>query len=368
MKKENEILLASVATLIGTVVGAGFLGIPKALTLSGIVPGLILMILVAVAMLFMCLFATELALNTKEVYQMPGLIRKYAGNKAGIVASFIFALISIGAIVAYLIACSDIISKYTGLPHTVSMTLYFGAIFYLVYRGLKFVEKAEIYLGIAMFLFIFIFAFFMYPNFKIERLMEFKTTNLLTPFGIILFAFGGYNVMIQIEEITNGNKKLMIETSILGVVIPFVFFLTFAVIVLGVYGSNVADIATESFEGILGVIGNLIAFSAMTSSYIISGLLLRDMLVNDYNMSKRTSSIIAMFLPYLFTLIASPSFIGTLSFTGAVLAGLFAIMVAITVIIQRKKVKKPAYTAPGGIVAPILIAIFFAIGMLVIFE
>jgi len=157
---------------------------------------------------------------------------------------------------------------------------------------------------------------------------------------------------------------LMVKTSVIGMFIPFIFFLAFSTLMLGVFGNNIADIATESLTGIIGIIGNTIAFLAMTSSYIISGLLLKDMLIDDYNIGKTKSTLLAMFSPLIFILIASPNFINTLAFTGALLSGLFAIIVAFAVIKHRKIIRKKYYETPGGIITPIFTILFFIIGII----
>lgn len=364
MDNKIKMLLTAIATLMGTVVGAGFLGMPKAFTLTGFIPGLVIMVIVSIVMFFMCLLVTELTLNTKSVYQMPGMISKYWGSKMGFIGSLIFALISFGAMVAYLIGCADIISHYTGVPIMYCMIVYFLTIFFLVYKGLKIVEKAEFYLGLSLIIFLVILWLIMGGSFEINNLLSFETTDLILPLGVIIFSFGGYNVMTQVELITNGDKDLMVKTSLIGIIIPFLFFLTFTILMLGVYGSNVSDIATESLTGVLGVIGNLIAFLAMTSSYIISGLLLKDMLVDDYNMNEEISSLIAMLIPFLFTLFSAPSFINTLAFTGSVVAGLFAILISVTVLKHRKRIRKVYYKTPGGWFTPVFAIIFFAIALI----
>ncbi|MBN1923403.1 MAG: hypothetical protein JW791_01420 [Nanoarchaeota archaeon] len=366
MNAKTRMLLSAVATLVGTVVGAGFLGIPKALTMSGFLPGLLMMMAVAVVMIIMSLFATELSLNTKKVHQMPGMVSKYLGKKIGVIASIVFALISVGAMMAYLIGCSDIISHYTGINQLYCMIAYFLILSFFVFKGLRLIEKAELYLGIGMIIFLLILVASLSGNFNINKLLIFEITNLIIPFGVIIFSFGGYNVMTEVEEITNGSKDLMIKTSFIGTLIPFVFFLSFAVIMLGSFGGSVADIATESLTGWVGVIGNTIAFLAMTSSYIISGLLMRDMFIDDHGMKPTMSSLITMITPLLIVLLASPTFIDTLAFTGAVLAGLFAVILSATVIVHRRKIRKAYFTTPGGIITPILTSLFFLAGVIII--
>ena len=105
----------------------------------------------------------------------------------------------------------------------------------------------------------------------------------------------------------------------------------------------------------------------MTSSYIMSGLLLKDMFINDYNVNKNLSSGITMFIPLIITLLISPTFIDILSFTGAVLSSIFSIFLAITIIVSRKKIKKVYYKTPGGIFTPIFLICFFLFSIVILF-
>ncbi|MFA5303750.1 MAG: aromatic amino acid transport family protein [Candidatus Nanoarchaeia archaeon] len=365
MDSKFKSFLLGLATLMGTVIGAGFLGIPKALTLSGYFEGAILMILVAFFMFVMCLFTTELTLNTKAVYQMPGMIRKYLGKGWGIFTSIIFSLISVGAIIAYLLGSSKILSNITGFNQVFCMIAYFVVIFIFVFKGLNSVKKAAFFIELSLFSFLLILAFFLRGDFAFSTLSFPAAGNLIIPFGVILFSFGGYNIMAQVEQITKSNKDLMVKISFYGILLSFVFFFLFATIMLGVFGSQISEIATESLTGVVGLIGNLIALFAMTGSFIMSGLLLKDMLVNDYSLNPNISSFIAMFLPLIFIILFGPSFINTLAFTGAVVAGIFGVILCITIIYERKKITKFYYKAPFGNFLPIITAIFFLIGILV---
>ena len=364
MNAKTKTFFLGLATLMGTIIGAGFLGIPKALTLSGYFQGAILMVLVALFMFIMCLFATELTLNTKNVYQMPGMISKYLGKSWGILASIIFALMSVGAIIAYLLGSSKILSNLTGFNQYYCMIAYFAVIFFFVYKGLNSIKKAAFFIEASLFTFLIILAIFLSPNFSINNLNFSASGDLIIPFGVILFSFGGYNIMAQIEQITKSNKELMVKISFYGMLLSFIFFFFFATIMLGVFGSNIADIATESLSGAVGILGNLIALFAMTGSFIMSGMLLKDMLVNDYRLNPTISTFIAMLIPLIFILLFGPSFISTLAFTGAVVAGIFSVLLCATIISERKKLKTLIYKAPFGNILPIITAIFFLIGII----
>lgn len=370
MKERNKQLIKSVSIMIGLIVGAGFLAIPKALSLSGITLGAIIMIVVCIIMYLMCLLTTELTLNTKKVYQMPGMIGNYLGKKIGKISGIFFSFISFGAMIAYLIGSSQILSKLLGINNLIAMLSYFLLISFFIFKGLKIVEKIEIYLTSTLIIFLIILAILSFSDFNFNNLRIFEIKEIASPLGIILFSFGGFNVMSQVELITKSNKKLMIKAAKWGNIVSFLFFSGFALIMLSLFGNNINSIATENLSNynfILGLIGNILAFLAMTSSYIMSGLLLKDMFIDDYNLNKNISSGITMLIPLIITLFIAPTFIDILSFTGAVLSSIFSIFLAITIIVSRRKIKKVYYKAPGGIFTPLFLIGFFIFSIIILF-
>ena len=62
----------AVTTLVGTIVGAGILGIPYIVAKAGFLVGFILMLILGIAFIFLNLFAGEIVLRTKEQHQLTG--------------------------------------------------------------------------------------------------------------------------------------------------------------------------------------------------------------------------------------------------------------------------------------------------------
>ena len=78
MKKE---FFESIALLMGTVIGAGVLGIPYIVYKAGFLTGLLALVFLGVAVLFMNLFVGEIVLSTKGKHQLTGYAEKYLGKK-----------------------------------------------------------------------------------------------------------------------------------------------------------------------------------------------------------------------------------------------------------------------------------------------
>ena len=79
--KINKPFLEAVATLIGTMVGAGVLGIPYVFARAGFVTGLIDLIILGTAIVFIYLYLGEVVLRTKGNHQLTGYAEKYLGKK-----------------------------------------------------------------------------------------------------------------------------------------------------------------------------------------------------------------------------------------------------------------------------------------------
>ena len=62
MKLKNVSLLQAISLLIGTIIGAGMLGIPYAVKAVGVFPGLLLLLLLGVAILLVNLIFGEIVL------------------------------------------------------------------------------------------------------------------------------------------------------------------------------------------------------------------------------------------------------------------------------------------------------------------
>ncbi|MEK6816901.1 MAG: aromatic amino acid transport family protein, partial [Nanoarchaeota archaeon] len=61
--------LEAIATLVGTIIGAGVLGIPYVVAKSGIKIGLVHILLLGIAILFINLYVAEISLRTKKTHQ-----------------------------------------------------------------------------------------------------------------------------------------------------------------------------------------------------------------------------------------------------------------------------------------------------------
>ena len=79
MKKSK--FFPALAVLVGTIIGAGFLGIPYVVAKSGFIPGLAYLVFVFLFILLVKLYLGETILRTKGNHQLTGYAEKYLGKK-----------------------------------------------------------------------------------------------------------------------------------------------------------------------------------------------------------------------------------------------------------------------------------------------
>src|SRR3989344_800615 len=98
MKKE---LLEAIATLAGTVIGAGILGIPYIVQKTGFMVGLAYIIIIGLSVMIVNLCLGEVVLRTEGKHQLTGYAQKYLGKYGKWLMTFSMVVGIYGALTAY---------------------------------------------------------------------------------------------------------------------------------------------------------------------------------------------------------------------------------------------------------------------------
>lgn len=359
----NSKFISALAVLVGTSIGAGFLGIPYVVSKSGFLPGLALLLFVAAFMLFIYLYLGEVILRTKGNHQLAGYSQKYLG-KWGKILMFLSMVFGIyPALIAYLIGEGQSLSYvFSG---NLNFSLIFSLLFWLLMACLTFVGLRALkkYDKIAMFIvlaFVFLIFIFFAKGIKIENLSYINAKSFFVPFGVIIFSMLAFSAMPEVERILIGQENLMKRVILLGVMIPFFVYLLFTIVVVGCFGVQVPEIATLA----LGRFFSLLGVFTMFTAFFVLTIALRDMFRFDFNLGRFRGWILAIFIPLaLFLLIyffKLASFIQLLSISGVISGGLAGILILL-MNIQAKKYgdRKPEYSIHiDGMIIIILSLIF----------
>ena len=184
-------LFESSATLIGTVIGAGILGLPFAVAQVGFVPGIALMVIVAAVILVRQLMLAEVTLRTPHVHQIPGYAGVYLGPIAKRV-TFVAALLGgYGTLLAYIIGEGEVLAVLLGGSQSVWSLVFFVVGSVLVFLGLNVVKRSELIMTSFIFLITILIGFFAWNQIAFTHLSFWNPGNSILLYGVLLFAFSG---------------------------------------------------------------------------------------------------------------------------------------------------------------------------------
>lgn len=361
----------AIATLTGTIIGAGVLGIPYVVAQAGFLTGLLVIVLLGIVILLINLAVGEVVLRTKGNHQLTGYAEKYLGKNGKIFMTLTMAVGIYGALLAYIIGVGEALSAIFNLNEFWFSLGFFLIAISLIYYGIKSVARSELFLSsfvVALVLIIGFVAIFS-GKMNLNNLMEFNLAKIMIPYGVVLFAFIGAAAVPELGEILRKNKKDMKKAIIIGSLIPLVLYAFFAFAIVGVFGKNVTEIATVGlgveFGTLVVIFANLFAVLAMTTSFLALGLALREMYDYDFKFSKFSSWAVTVFLPFFLFLFGFKSFINVIGTTGIIAGGIEgALIVLMFLKAKKKRGRKPEYNLKMGNILGGILILVFVIGVL----
>ncbi len=357
-EKENfSSLLVAITTLIGTIIGAGILGIPYVVAKAGVLYGLLLIILFGCAFLFLNLALGEVVLRTKGLHQLPGYAEKYLGSVGKKIMMLTMPITIYGALTAYLIGEGEIGTTLLSFaPAWVWSLVLFVVASYVVARGIKTMSRIEFILIILFLVVTVVLAFFSFRSFDATHFTSINPLFLALPYGVILFSYLGAAAIPEIHEELKGKEYFLKKAIIIGSLVPIVVYLLFTVAIIGIVGveefellepnHRIATIALSVYATpALGVLANLLAILSMFTSFLTLGTALVQMYTQDLHLSKNLALILTLSIPAVLAFSGFTTFITILGLTGALAGGFEGILILLMHIKAKKiGVKKPEYT------------------------
>lgn len=367
VKKRGKHYFEAIATLTGTIIGAGVLGLPYVIQKAGLFTGLLNIGVLGVVVIFLYLYLGEVTLRTKGIHQLTGYAEKYLGKvgKYLMSAPMIFGIY--GAMIAYIIGEGQSLAAiFGGNPLFFSLG-FFVVIAVLLFLGLKSIEKSELFMVFFTMIVIFIIAIIAIPNINISNLSGFDVTKFFVPYGVILFALLGASAIPEIRQELSGNEKSLKKAIIWGILIPIAAYALFAVVVIGVTGIGTTEIATIGLGNVLGqkmlIFGNLFAISGMATSALALGLALIWMFHYDYKVDKTLSWALTCFIPLIIVLLNVTTFVKAIGIAGSVAGGMEGILIVLMTYKAKKHGdRKPEYSIHINPVIGIVLIALFSVG------
>lgn len=361
----NGRYLAAVGTVVGTVIGAGILALPYAVSQSGFLIGLILIFLVGISSILITMYTGELSFKLKKIHQLPILISDYAGSKFRMVVLVLQVLIIYGAILAYLIAMGVSLNSILGIPYVLSVLLVFALSAPVIYKGYKSVEKAETALSAIKILLIIVVSLVVIFPLHIANLTTTNVNNVLQPFGVILFALMAFTVVPEVREELNNKPKHFNRVVIISMAISMLVYVFFAAAFIGAFGSGVSSIATDSLaSGAYSFLFYLLTIFLVITPYIALSLVIVDSFNYDFKLKRNYSFWLTVLIPLGLALLDF-NFARVLEVIGGILLPILSLMILYAVYRERRNFgKSKVYNVPGGIVTLLFTASIMIVGFI----
>ncbi|MEM4242366.1 MAG: aromatic amino acid transport family protein [Candidatus Woesearchaeota archaeon] len=360
------------ATLIGTIIGAGVLGIPYVMAKAGFLTGLLVLLLLGTVILTINLCIGEVVLRTKGIHQLTGYVGIYLGDRGRRLMTVAMIVGNYGALMAYIIGEGRSLAEVFGGNPWVWSAVFFAIGSFIIYRGLMVVGFSELVLSGIKFSALFIILVLMVSSrfFDPSYLMHFDISKFFVPYGVILFAFLGAIAIPEMREELSGHLKDMKRAIVIGSIVPLIAYALFGFAVVGVTGYYTTEVANVGIGRLMGfvplLIVNLFAVMAMATSFIAIGLGLKEMYEYDYGIKPLLSFVLTLSVPVLLILAGIHSFIKILGLTGALAGGLEGILLLLTYWKARMHgQRKPEYEVRVGLVPIALIVVAFVIGAII---
>ncbi len=345
--RERANFFETIAIILGTIVGAGVLGIPYAVARVGFGIGLVYLLGLGVVSLLLHVLLGEVIIRTKDTTtQLAGLAGTYLGRPGKLIMSGLFFLGTYSALLAYMIGEGEVLTALFGGSTFVWSMLFLAVGAFFLHRGLKTVKVVELIMVTGLFFVVLGIAFFSAPAITLTNLTTPPNwVYLLLPYGVILFAFHGTTSLPIARTLLAREPRLFKRAIIIACVSSMALYILFAMVVVGVTGLATTEVATVGLGEALGpwvaLFGNVFAFFAMGTSFLALGTALHETYEWDYKVPPNIAWLLTVLVPLVIFVSGVRSFVGVISFAGALFISIEAIMIVL--------MYWRAWTARGGV-------------------
>jgi len=366
MENKNDSIsyLYAITLIIGTIVGAGILGLPYIFAKAGFLAGILNLVIVGSAATLMSLYVGEVSLRTKEKHQLAGLAEVYLGKKWKIFMTIFEIFGTYTAVIAYLIGIGWALRDIFGFGDP----LIFSSIFFviaspLVYLGIRRLGQSELLITFSKLALVIIICTLLLPYINTNNLNQINPSKILLPFGLVLFASLGYSVIPEVKEILKNNQKKIFSAILIASIVSLSIYFIFTYTFVGVFGSRVEEIATKAMIE-YKKLGDIFILLTMITPYLALSKVVEDVYINDWKLDKRLSWFITAFIPFIIFVFSNLDFVNLLSISGTYAGGMMGLLTGFITLKARKSKTKPVYIVPGGNFLIYLTMAVFVSGML----
>ncbi|MGC9046672.1 MAG: aromatic amino acid transport family protein [Minisyncoccia bacterium] len=328
-----NVKIKTTSILASTIIGAGIFALPYVYAQIGLITGIIYLTVFTIIYITLHQMYFNVLNAQNSEHQIAFLFKKYLQYPYSFLSTIIILLKLIFVLTVYLILSitfSQLI--FIKIPPIYLLFIFWAlsSIFIFVkISTIGFAESIGIFSMIAIVLIIMLFSFQYHNNIKL--IANFNLSNLLTPFGLLLFALSGRPAIHKVlEELKTAKNKNNIakKSIILGTTIPAILYLIFVIGVLKINPLITPETLNSlSLSPIITIFLAILGLIVLWTSYFVVGANIYDMLRLDFKIKKYIAALSVLSLPIIFYFLGFNKFLPTLNFVSGIFLGLEGILI-----------------------------------------
>jgi len=297
-------LLGGILLVAGTSIGVGMLALPVATAAGGFVPSLLIYLICWIFMMCTGLLILEACVWMPKDANLITLTSRLLGRWGKTFCWILYLFLFSCLMVAHTSAGGSVLFEISNqtIPVWAGVVIYVLFFSPVVYLGTKWVDRLNLLLmaGVALTYLTFTYSSFSYIDFSL--LTRSNWSQALWGIPVIFTAFGFQSLIPTLMTYLNRDIRKMRLAIILGTSIPFLMYVVWEMIILGIIplegptGLTAALKAGQNAVNPLGVhlnnptllaIGQIFAFFAMTTSFVGISIAFVDFLADGLKVQKK---------------------------------------------------------------------------------
>lgn len=387
-------ILGATFLIAGTCIGAGMLALPVYTGIAGFLPSLFVITLAYLFMISTGLLLAEANLWMEEGVHVVTMASKLLGKPGKIITVILYLFMGYGSLISYDSGGSTLIQDFMlalgiGEISREMACAIFGIVFgCMIAFGTAFISRVNFVLVLGMISFYFIIVGVGISQVEIPKLTYVDWNQTTALFPLLLATFSYQMIVPSLTSYLERDPKSLRFSIILGTTIPFVIYVLWELIVLGIvpvtgtnsleWANQQAVVATKPLRyytnfPFLTQIAESFSFFALITSFLGIALGLFDFLSDLTRIQKKgwgkLALLMAVVFPTLFFSILYPdAFLIALEVTGGYGDTIFSGLIPIAMVwIGRyhRHIEGP-YRAVGG--KPLLVFVAAFYGFVIIIQ
>lgn len=337
--------LLAVATLMGMIIGVGLFAIPYVTSISGILPLIFYMVILAVVQNYLHLLYAEIVLSTERSHRIPGYVEKYNGRFGKFITLIITILSDYGSILAYIIVGGLFLHQLLNPILGGSLALYALVLFFLevliVFFGIRLIAGTEFIMTGFLILIIGLISWKGVAYINLDNYTLVNWQQMFLPYGPIFFAVSGMAAIPEVCKLLSKEKEKIKSAIALGTYLSAVLMLIFILVIVGLTGANTTPDTLSGLGQIFGdgtiKIALVFGLLAVITSMICTAQASREVFWWDLKLNKNLSLALACLIPFIAYSAGVRNITQVVSLTGAMSGGILGIVVIYLVFKIKKK-------------------------------